>query len=319
MLAAAKAAFLPEFLNRIDEIVTFRRSRRSRSSRSRALVRRRVADRLRDERGIELEVDAGAGRPARARGLRRGVRRPSAAAPRAPHAGEGADPGDPRRPAGRRRDVRATTGDDGEIALQLPEPVRHLERDRPPLGLGHARRAGPSDRPRAERAGGDRVAGAAAPRSSASVAVGQRPPADPAGRFHRPRPPARPARDVRLAGRGDRARRDRDERVGAAVSRSGRGREGGGHGGLAVRRPRDPRGSAPAGCARSSRRSASRTPSAGRGPTRRCARSGRCARSRAACAPGRPPPPAARSRCSSAATARRRSAAPPSWVTAGSR
>ena len=56
MLAAAKAAFLPEFLNRIDEIVTFRAAhRRAGRADRRAWSARGVADRLRDERGIELD------------------------------------------------------------------------------------------------------------------------------------------------------------------------------------------------------------------------------------------------------------------------
>jgi ATP-dependent Clp protease ATP-binding subunit ClpC len=57
MLAAAKAAFLPEFLNRIDEIVSFKALERDQVERITALMVARVADRLRAERGIELAVD----------------------------------------------------------------------------------------------------------------------------------------------------------------------------------------------------------------------------------------------------------------------
>ena len=103
MLAAAKAAFLPEFLNRIDEVVTFARAgRRRRSSGSARMVVGRVADRLRAERGDRARGRRRARRPAGPGRLRRGLRRPTAAAPRAPHAGARADAGDPRRPPGRR-------------------------------------------------------------------------------------------------------------------------------------------------------------------------------------------------------------------------
>jgi ATP-dependent Clp protease ATP-binding subunit ClpC len=56
MLAAAKAAFLPEFLNRIDEIVTFEALGGEHVERIARLIVGRVADRLRTERGIELTV-----------------------------------------------------------------------------------------------------------------------------------------------------------------------------------------------------------------------------------------------------------------------
>src|SRR4051794_11770844 len=58
MLSAAKAAFLPEFLNRIDEIVTFRPLDAEQVQRIAGLLVQKVADRLRDERGIALSVDA---------------------------------------------------------------------------------------------------------------------------------------------------------------------------------------------------------------------------------------------------------------------
>ena len=55
MVAAAKSAFLPEFVNRIDEIVTFQALTPSRSSRSPGSSSARIAARLRAERGIELD------------------------------------------------------------------------------------------------------------------------------------------------------------------------------------------------------------------------------------------------------------------------
>jgi ATP-dependent Clp protease ATP-binding subunit ClpC len=57
MRDAAKNAFLPEFLNRIDEIVTFRPLAAEQVERITRLMVDRVADRLRAERGIALEVD----------------------------------------------------------------------------------------------------------------------------------------------------------------------------------------------------------------------------------------------------------------------
>jgi ATP-dependent Clp protease ATP-binding subunit ClpC len=57
MRAAAKQAFLPEFLNRIDEIVTFRPLTAEQIESICGLICAQVADRLRDERGVELEVD----------------------------------------------------------------------------------------------------------------------------------------------------------------------------------------------------------------------------------------------------------------------
>jgi ATP-dependent Clp protease ATP-binding subunit ClpC len=56
MLAAAKSAFLPEFLNRIDEIVTFAALTPEQVEQICALVVGRTAERLREERGITLEV-----------------------------------------------------------------------------------------------------------------------------------------------------------------------------------------------------------------------------------------------------------------------
>jgi ATP-dependent Clp protease ATP-binding subunit ClpC len=57
MLAAAKRAFLPEFLNRIDEIVVFEPLTEEQVREIGALLCVRIAERLRDERDIELEVE----------------------------------------------------------------------------------------------------------------------------------------------------------------------------------------------------------------------------------------------------------------------
>jgi ATP-dependent Clp protease ATP-binding subunit ClpC len=57
MRDAAREAFLPEFLNRIDEIVTFHPLTPEHVERITAAICDRVAERLRTERGIELTVD----------------------------------------------------------------------------------------------------------------------------------------------------------------------------------------------------------------------------------------------------------------------
>jgi ATP-dependent Clp protease ATP-binding subunit ClpC len=57
MRGAAKAAFLPEFLNRIDEIVTFRALTADQVEAICELMVARVAERLREERGIELDFE----------------------------------------------------------------------------------------------------------------------------------------------------------------------------------------------------------------------------------------------------------------------
>ncbi len=57
MRSAAKGAFLPEFLNRIDEIVTFRPLAAEQVERIAALICERVAERLGEQRGIALEVE----------------------------------------------------------------------------------------------------------------------------------------------------------------------------------------------------------------------------------------------------------------------
>lgn len=57
MLEAAKHAFLPEFLNRIDEIVVFEALSEEQVARIGGLICERIADRVRQERGIELEIE----------------------------------------------------------------------------------------------------------------------------------------------------------------------------------------------------------------------------------------------------------------------
>ena len=144
MREAAKAAFLPEFLNRIDEVVTFEALTPAQVERIAALVVGATAGRLRAERGIELEVAPElVSRLARdgfdeqfgARPLKRHVRRTlEKALTQAILAG--------RLPDGAA--VRATLGEDGGVALELPQPARALPgrvgRDRrPAYGPGPAR------------------------------------------------------------------------------------------------------------------------------------------------------------------------------------
>jgi ATP-dependent Clp protease ATP-binding subunit ClpC len=59
MRAAAKEAFLPEFLNRIDETVTFHPLTHEHVERIAESIVGRVTERLRTERGIQLTVDTG--------------------------------------------------------------------------------------------------------------------------------------------------------------------------------------------------------------------------------------------------------------------
>lgn len=124
MRAAAKSAFLPEFLNRIDEIVSFQALTPAQVEEIAHGMVARVAERLRTERQIELEVDpALVARLARdgfdeaygARPLQRHVRRTlEKEVTRAILAGELAD--------GAR--VRASEGEDGAVALATaPEPA----------------------------------------------------------------------------------------------------------------------------------------------------------------------------------------------------
>ncbi len=118
MLAAAKGAFLPEFLNRIDEVVTFEPLAEQHVARITGLMVERIAERLRTERGIALEVapelverlatdgfDEEYGARPLARHLRRTLERELT---RAIVAGSLAD--------GTR--VRATLGEDGAVALE---------------------------------------------------------------------------------------------------------------------------------------------------------------------------------------------------------
>jgi ATP-dependent Clp protease ATP-binding subunit ClpC len=126
MRSAAKQAFLPEFLNRIDEIVTFSPLTGEQVERIAAMLCAQVADRLRAERAVELDVDdALVARLARegfdeefgARPLKRHIRRTlEKALTRAILDGRLAD--------GAR--VRAGIGDDEGIALDIvpaPEPA----------------------------------------------------------------------------------------------------------------------------------------------------------------------------------------------------
>ena len=124
MLAAAKSAFLPEFLNRIDEIVTFRALDAGQVEEIAGLICLRVAERLAEQRGIVLTVEpALVARLARegfdeafgARPLQRHVRRTlEKELTRAILAGELPD------------GAAVTAVDrDGGIALEL-EPERHL-------------------------------------------------------------------------------------------------------------------------------------------------------------------------------------------------
>jgi ATP-dependent Clp protease ATP-binding subunit ClpC len=134
MRSAAKSAFLPEFLNRIDEIVTFAPLTAEQVERIGALMCAQVADRLREERGITLEVSEeliarlardGFDEAFGARPLKRHIRRTlEKALTRAILTGELRDGST----------VRAREGDDGEaIALDTisapaiapePEPAR---------------------------------------------------------------------------------------------------------------------------------------------------------------------------------------------------
>lgn len=126
MLDAAKRAFLPEFLNRIDETVVFEPLTEEQVERICELVCARIAGRLREERGAELEVEpALVARLARegfdpefgARPLKRHVRRTlEKGLTRAILAGRISEGG---------RVVARDAGDDG-IALEVataPEPV----------------------------------------------------------------------------------------------------------------------------------------------------------------------------------------------------
>jgi ATP-dependent Clp protease ATP-binding subunit ClpC len=56
MQEAAKRAFLPEFLNRIDEIVTFKPLTEEQVEKIAAMIVERVGERLLEERDVALEV-----------------------------------------------------------------------------------------------------------------------------------------------------------------------------------------------------------------------------------------------------------------------
>ena len=123
MREAAKAAFLPEFLNRIDEVVTFEALTPEQVERIARLVVGATAERLRAERGIELDVAPelvtrlardGFDEQFGARPLKRHVRRTlEKALTRAILDGRLADGAA----------VRATLAEDGGVALELPEPA----------------------------------------------------------------------------------------------------------------------------------------------------------------------------------------------------
>ncbi|HET6506730.1 MAG TPA: ATP-dependent Clp protease ATP-binding subunit [Baekduia sp.] len=123
MKDAAKSAFLPEFLNRIDEVVTFQALGEEQVEAIARLIVARVADRLRVERGIELTVDdalvaklAADGFDAEfgARPLQRHVRRTlERELTRAILSGSLTDGAQ----------VRATAGDDGGVALEVNAAV----------------------------------------------------------------------------------------------------------------------------------------------------------------------------------------------------
>jgi ATP-dependent Clp protease ATP-binding subunit ClpC len=124
MLEAAKRAFLPEFLNRIDEIVVFEPLSEEQVQRIAELLCSRIAGRLRDERDVELELDPGLV----ARLAREGFDAEFGARPLKRHLRRTLEKEltrailDGRIGSGTR--VRATDGDEGTIALELLEPVR---------------------------------------------------------------------------------------------------------------------------------------------------------------------------------------------------
>ena len=121
MRDAAKAAFLPEFLNRIDEIVTFSALTPEQVEQIAGLVVARTAERLHEERAITLEVDAalvaqlardGFDEQFGARPLKRHVRRTLEKSLTQAIL-------DGRLPDG--AEVRATLADDGAVALDVRE------------------------------------------------------------------------------------------------------------------------------------------------------------------------------------------------------
>ncbi|HKH18317.1 MAG TPA: ATP-dependent Clp protease ATP-binding subunit [Solirubrobacteraceae bacterium] len=123
MLEAAKAAFLPEFLNRIDEIVTFEALTPEQVEQIAGIVVARTAERLREERGIELQVapelvaqlardgfdEAFGARPLK-RHVRRTLEKALTQAILDGRLGDGSK-------------VRASLGEDAQVALELSERV----------------------------------------------------------------------------------------------------------------------------------------------------------------------------------------------------
>ena len=124
MLAAAKSAFLPEFLNRIDDVVTFSSLDEEHVQRIGRMIVDRVTGRLRTERRIALEVDDalvarlaadGFDEELGARPLQRHVRRTlERELTRAILSGTLADGAT----------VRATAGADGAVVLEIAAPVQ---------------------------------------------------------------------------------------------------------------------------------------------------------------------------------------------------
>ena len=149
MLAAAKEAFLPEFLNRIDEIVTFEALTPEQVEQIAGLVVARTAARLHEERGIALEVDGAlVSQLARdgfddefgARPLKRHVRRTLEKALTTAILDGSVTDG---------ATVRATAGEDGAIVLDGPRARAGRRLSRPAaagarLSAGARRRSRPA-------------------------------------------------------------------------------------------------------------------------------------------------------------------------------
>ncbi|MBV8991041.1 MAG: AAA family ATPase, partial [Solirubrobacterales bacterium] len=123
MLDAAKRAFLPEFLNRIDEIVVFEPLTEEQVQRIGELLCSRITDRLREEHDVELAVDP----RLVARLAREGFDAEFGARPLKRHLRRTLEKEltrailDGRVGAGTR--VRATGGEERSIALELLEPA----------------------------------------------------------------------------------------------------------------------------------------------------------------------------------------------------
>jgi ATP-dependent Clp protease ATP-binding subunit ClpC len=123
MLEAAKRAFLPEFLNRIDEIVVFEALSEAQVQEIGRLLCSRIADRLREEHEVELEVDP----ELVARLAREGFDAEFGARPLKRHLRRTLEKEltrailDGRLPAGSR--VRASDGDEHSILLDVLEPA----------------------------------------------------------------------------------------------------------------------------------------------------------------------------------------------------